>query len=190
MGLDIYVGSLTRYYAGNWQTIVQQFAAQNGIPVTIVRPKSSRQGLFRRLIDRLRPKGEVAAARAVRRWQKKLQRALHKPDLDWNEDPDSQYFTDKPAWDCYSALVLWAAYDELPRAKQRATAQDWEKDSAYLTNRMNPKARYRHLVANTEFWLPVDFPDPIRFTSPAGDSVVLGSSVRLLGELHELNERT
>lgn len=30
MGLDIYAGTLTRYYAHNWKTIVQQWAEENG----------------------------------------------------------------------------------------------------------------------------------------------------------------
>ena len=30
MGLDIYAGTLTRYYAHNWKTVVQQWAEKNG----------------------------------------------------------------------------------------------------------------------------------------------------------------
>ena len=30
MGLDIYAGTLTRYYAHNWKTAVQQWAEENG----------------------------------------------------------------------------------------------------------------------------------------------------------------
>jgi len=38
MGLDIYVGTLTRYYAGDWQTIVRQSAEGMGMEVQVVRP--------------------------------------------------------------------------------------------------------------------------------------------------------
>ena len=37
MGLDIYAGTLTRYYSHNWKTVVQQWAEENGytfIPVS------------------------------------------------------------------------------------------------------------------------------------------------------------
>jgi len=112
------------------------------------------------------------------------------PELDWNEDPDGPYFTDKRAWDGYGALVLWATYEELPHAKRRETAEGWEKDSAYVTNRTNPKPRYQHLVAATEIWLPVDFPNPIRTLDGIGNNIVLGASVRLVSELRELNQRT
>ncbi len=30
MGLDIYAGTLTRYYSHNWKTVVQQWAEENG----------------------------------------------------------------------------------------------------------------------------------------------------------------
>ncbi|SCI75021.1 Uncharacterised protein [uncultured Blautia sp.] len=30
MGLDIYAGTLTRYYSHNWKTVVQQWAGQRG----------------------------------------------------------------------------------------------------------------------------------------------------------------
>ena len=29
MGLDIYAGTLTRYYSHNWKTVVQQWAEEN-----------------------------------------------------------------------------------------------------------------------------------------------------------------
>lgn len=30
MGLDIYAGTLTRYYSHNWKTITQQLSEENG----------------------------------------------------------------------------------------------------------------------------------------------------------------
>ena len=30
MGLDIYAGTLTRYYSHNWKTVIQQWAEENG----------------------------------------------------------------------------------------------------------------------------------------------------------------
>ena len=32
MGLDIYAGTLTRYYSHNWKTVVQQWAEENFQP--------------------------------------------------------------------------------------------------------------------------------------------------------------
>jgi hypothetical protein len=186
MGLDVYVGPLTRYYSGNWQTIVQQMMSGSGVPVQVIRPN---QGWFDRLRSRLGFRGPDAA-RAVRRWRDRLRRELHIADLDWNEDPEAEYATDKPAWDCYGALILWAVYEEIPNAARRETAEGWEKDTAYRTSRENPNSRYRHLLADTEIWLPVEFDAPTRTDAIVGDSIVVGSSPRLLAELRELNSRT
>jgi hypothetical protein len=190
MGLDVYVGPLSRYYAGNRETIVQQAAKQAGVPVRIVRSNVPNRGWLGGLIERLRPRGPAAAQEAVRRWRERLRRETGILDLDWNDDPESEYETDKPAWDCYGALVLWAAYGDLPNAKRRETAEGWDKDPAYLTARLNPNSRCRHLVADTEIWLPVEFDAPLETNAISGQKVVVGSSCRLLEELRNLNSRT
>jgi len=109
----------------------------------------------------------VTAAKAVIQWRDRLRRELGIAALDWNEDPETDYATDKPAWDCYGALVLWAAYDELPNAKRRQTAEGWNEDPAYVTSRMNSRSRYRHLIADTEIWLPVEFGNPVQTAATA-----------------------
>ena len=38
MGLDIYAGTLTRYYAHNWKTAVQQWAEENGYTFNRITP--------------------------------------------------------------------------------------------------------------------------------------------------------
>ena len=38
MGLDIYSGTLTRYYSRNWKTSVQQWGEKYGMEVNIIRP--------------------------------------------------------------------------------------------------------------------------------------------------------
>ena len=38
MGLDIYTGTLTRYYAHNWKTAVQQWAEENGYTFNRITP--------------------------------------------------------------------------------------------------------------------------------------------------------
>ena len=39
MGLDIYAGTLTRYYAHNWKSAVQQWAEANGYTFQRVTPE-------------------------------------------------------------------------------------------------------------------------------------------------------
>ena len=38
MGLDIYAGTLTRYYSHNWKTVVQQWAEENGYSFNCITP--------------------------------------------------------------------------------------------------------------------------------------------------------
>ncbi len=37
MGLDIYAGTLTRYYTHNWKTVTQQFVEANGMSFQTIR---------------------------------------------------------------------------------------------------------------------------------------------------------
>lgn len=189
MGLDIYVGSLTRYYLGDWETIIQQWGRENGTEVRVVRAPQMKRSLLDRVRDFFRPIGPKAAARAVEQWRVQIERRLGVP-VSWNDAPDAAYFTDKPDWDGFGALLLWAAYDELPNAKRAETLERWNEDSAYKTASMNPRSRYRHLVAGAEIWLPVDFQEPFNTRTVLGDEVAVGSSIALQRELQELNART
>ena len=40
MGLDVYVGSLTRYLSGDWETVVQQWGRESGTPGNVVRAQN------------------------------------------------------------------------------------------------------------------------------------------------------
>jgi hypothetical protein len=189
MGLDVYVGPLSRYYAGNWETILQQMARRGGPPVTVIRAGEPRVGLLRRLVDRVVPRKTPDPSSVIAAWKRTLPAAL--PACDWPDAAEGAYFTDKPAWDCYGALVLWAAYDEHPPKERLSAATDkWNRDETYLRAVESPVSKYRHLVGNTEVWLPVDFKTPFSARMPNGASAVVGSSPRLLSELNELNSRT
>ena len=43
MGMDIYAGTLTRYYAQNWKTAAQQFAEENGWGYQRIMPEGTSQ---------------------------------------------------------------------------------------------------------------------------------------------------
>ena len=93
MGLDIYAGTLTRYYTHNWKTVVQQFAEANGLNFRAVRAQESD----------LSPQElqDIAIE-----WRDAIIKGLNlKSDILWNEDYDeTPYYTDKPDWDAISAL--------------------------------------------------------------------------------------
>ena len=98
MGLDIYAGTLTRYYTQNWKTAVQQFGEAHGIPVQIIRANSEEH-----------PADEAEVLERVTEWWKHILNGLGitEPPL-WNEDANqTPYYTDKPDWDGITALQLF-----------------------------------------------------------------------------------
>jgi hypothetical protein len=181
MGLDIYVGPLTRYHTGNWETVVQQYARLNGLKCQIVRPPS-KDSSPRLSADQIRE--------AIVAWQTGLSEALKQP-LKWTEDNSSDYFTEKPAWDCYSAVALLAAHDEHPDVTlPESVPEDFNKDEAYRKSTAEGfKTRYSQILF-PELWLPGDNQFVFKAGYITGKELWMGWSTTLLTQLRELNLRT
>ncbi len=186
MGLDIYVGTLTRYYCGDWETVVQQVARKQGMQVQVIRPGHSEDAVT-----------DPAKVRPlVLQWQQLLSEALAQHSeypVEWDESLDAPYFTDKPSWDSWADLLLWAAYDEHPELEcPEEPVEDWRDDMAYAaSNEEDFESRYPQLVRrNLELWLPCDFPFVFSTMGLTGREITIGSSFQLLAQLRELNERT
>src|SRR6266498_1325408 len=107
MGLDVYVGPLTRYTCGDWLTVVQQAMLAAGHEVQIVRTELDPADAIN---------DPTVVSQVVRTWQKGLLDALGGTDP-WADGLDLTYWTDKPDWDGYGGLVLLAAYDEQPELR-------------------------------------------------------------------------
>lgn len=181
MGLDVYVGSLTRYYTQDWETIAQRWARETGTPIQVLRGGG----------EETRDPAQVRAA--VLRWRSGLSAALQPhgvPPLDWDEAADTAYFTDKPAWDCYAALLLWAAHQEHPEIPLPASAPaDWPSHPLIVAAQAGG-TRYPNLLLNTELWLPVELDVTFVVEDVTGNRVGVGSVNRLHAELRALNRRT
>lgn len=184
MGLDVYVGSLTRYHSGEWELIAQKIARELGMSIEVVRQHPA--------------SGEATDQNEIRErvlaWRDELNDSLSADlgsPLSWDEGPDTPYFTDKPTWDNYMDLPLWAAYDEqerLPRPIEHV--EDWSEDEAYQrSSGLNDKSRYSHLF-NVSAWLPCEFDFLFDAKDIAGVELRFGSSLKLVSQLHELNGRT
>ena len=229
MGLDVYVGTLSRYHQGEWATIIQQMGAagtdvaeahpgqppggeREDAPVPAARPGESTPhepiwlDRIERLLDTLSrwgggrsgaPAAEpLPVADAVAAWRTKLNEQLGgqlAQSLDWDESEAAPYFTDKPAWVGYSCLMLLAAHEEYPQLPRPTQATDnWADDPAWqLASRDDfANTRYGHILSPS-LWLPCEFARPFSADDMAGeDVVVIGSSVALVTQLRELNERT
>lgn len=205
MGLDLYAGPLTRYHAGRWKTIVQQMGDAQGIPVHVIRRGGP---------------GEAASPEetqeAVIAWQRALRDATGLSDLDWLESATLPYFTDKPDWDGYWAVVLLAAADQFPdiaapdeigRGSRLGDPSRHplmkRSDEVYLGKRRGSlvgrlfghkpetpapvEKRYPHILMRPELWFPADFESPFFSNDVTGNRYWMGSSPRLLAELDALN---
>ena len=157
MALDVYVGSLTRYYAGDWESIADEKGKR-----TPPRPRtgSARAGAGRAV--RASGKDSERIRKAVLTWRDGMKGALRKhlaEPFDWAETTEAPWFTGRPGWDGFGSLVLWAAYAEQPGLpRPAALPEEWDDDPALVrSNADGFRSRYSHLVRNVELWLPCAF---------------------------------
>jgi hypothetical protein len=190
MGLDLYVGSLARYTLGDWLTVVQQAGVASGMPVQVVRSAPEPEDAI---------SDPAVIGQAVQQWRDGLGVALGVA-CDWPETADAPYWTDKPDWDGYGAVVLMAAYDERPDLKPRKGGllrRGAEKDSptrfpdspAFKAASASP-ARYPSLLGGAEWWLPIAARGPWQAPRLTGQPTVMASVESLVLELRTLEERT
>ena len=181
MGLDIYAGTLTRYYARNWKTSVQQWGERNGFQVNMVRPDSQNVELA--------PAEEIMAG--VTQWRDQLLEALsasltEKPY--WSEDNDvTPYYTDKPDWDAWGALLLYTVYraSGKPVPETIARRQDVFEDPVY--KRFMKKKDTHISLFECDWWLPIR--DSFMFNGflPTGDQQTFATVGMLKSELEAIN---
>lgn len=182
MGLDIYAGTLTRYYTRNWKTAVQKFAEANGIEFQTIRAAQDGSD------------GEELSADEVReivtQWRDSIIKGLNlNPAPVWNEDYDTTpYYTEKPDWDALSALLLYVAAKysdkevpatidknidiyEHPIVKEFLAAKDFQ-----LT-----------LFDGNGWWLPIEQNIMFDYVLPNSEKSPLTTSALLLAELKRYN---
>ena len=122
MGLDIYAGTLTRYYSHNWKTVVQQWAEENGYTFNRITPDGEPADNE----EELSP-AEVQAA--VEDWRDQILAAISQPNqppyTPWPEDNERSYYTDKPDWDAFGAMLLVAACRTYEEPVPPTVEKDW-----------------------------------------------------------------
>ena len=175
MGLDVYVGSLTRYYVESSADVVERIARHQGMEVSAGQDAE-----------------EVIRA-AVVGWRDGLSRWLGDRldgPLDWDESGPAPCFTDKPGWDGYGGTLLLAAHDEHPELPAPAqVSADWPDDPAYQAASAPGAGSRYHQLLTPELWLPCRFAFTVRTQDITGEEVELGSSVALLDQLELLSTR-
>jgi hypothetical protein len=191
MGLDVYVGTLTRYLIGDWELAAAAAARELGVPFEVIRENEAE--------DAVTDPDEVRAA--VLEWRAALGEALGL-ELDWPEDDGVPYLTDKPDWTGHVALLLVAAHEEhpdlpLPEALPdeplqhplyRAVTEQPKR--GLLGRRTEPAEPPRYAALYTpEVWLPVETEAVWQAPFVTGDMTVMTSTHTLLTDLQDLARR-
>jgi hypothetical protein len=183
MALDVYVGPLTLYYAGQWENMGQAAARRRGAIYHTIRlndPKDKIEDPERIRADIVEWRGQLSDG---------LGSNIDGP-LDWDEHSDD-YATVRPNFDGLGSLILWAAYDDHRDLQRPARFVDLPGDPAYeRATAKDAESRYPHLIREIEFWLPSPFDFTFKAEAPNGDVVAIGSTMTLLRHLQELNNRT
>ena len=171
MALDVYVGSLTRYYANVGYRIAHADAPTDSV------------------------KDPARITSAILAWRTALSERLgdNIPEpLDWEETLTAPHFTGRPGWDGLAALVLWAAYAEQPALRRPdMLREEWENDPALARcNTEGFRSRYSHILRHAELWLPSSFQFTFDGEDVSGRRVVMGSVPALGRQLADLNGAT
>lgn len=171
---------MTRYYSGNWELIAQRVTRELGVECQIIRKHDPP--------DAITDSNEIR--RLVLDWRTELSANLDVP-LDWDESDKAPYFTHKPDWDGYTALVLWAAHEQerIPDCP-RWLPSELTQDGAYKRAMSRAESAYPQLLFDARLWLPAYLTNPVDAIDAGGNEAVIGSSPVLLAELDMLNRRT
>jgi hypothetical protein len=183
MALDVYVGPLTLYYAGQWENEVQAEARERGDQYHIIRTRREDDAV--KDPERIRP--------ALVNWQRSMSDALGSniaEPLDWDE-ASQDYATGRPDWQGLGSLILWAAYAEHRDLAPPARYVEVSTDPAYKRSTAEDAMNlFPHVIRDIEFWLPSAFDFTFKANAPNDDIVAFGSSFTLLANLHALNGAT
>ena len=191
MGLDVYAGTLTRYYAKNWKTAVQRASENAGVEFQIIRanedtsqpqdviPVDEIQGLMRHWIETV---SQVLQNNGAKR-------QTDDPYETWEDNNETEYYTDKPDWVAFGALLLFGAclFYGLPVPKQ--VKKDWNYWEDPISKRAFEDEKFNwSLFSDAEWWLPFNEPSVFECQTPNGVSIIMGTTRILLAELCLINE--
>lgn len=184
MGMDLYSGTFTRYYARNWKTKLQQWAEENKFEFQTITPESNK------VEDRRLSSEEIQAN--VEIWRDNLLNAirsqLNTEVIPWQENNTAPYYTDKPDWTAFEALLLFIAcktYNEpLPdKIGKKMSFEDFE-----ISKRAYEDLKLRwSLLSGTICWLPLDEYFVFEGELPLGEGHI-STTACLLQELEKINE--
>lgn len=181
MGLDLYAGTFTRYYTRNWKTVVEAWAEANGVDF-----KRTDEGDEEKLSpDEVR---EI-----VCNWRDEMLAAVtpenQLPET-WEESNDKAYYTDKPDWDAFGAMLLVAAAHTYEETIPETLEKGWDFTEHPLIKRLSEDHEHVYsLFRSVMVWVPIMKSTMVfRGPMPTGDEVMIGTLAALEQELEHINE--
>ena len=182
MAIDIYVGGFVRYFTREWENVAQKWARESGTHYQIIGPNGPPQ-----------PANRDEVADAVKHWKAAINNGLgsnlSKP-IDWDESSEAPYFTDRPGYEGYGALLVWAAHAECGTRPPDSYNGEWFSDEAFLECAQPKRGqKYRPIICGS-LWLPGEFEFSFDFEDLTGESVHICASTSLERSLRELNQHT
>lgn len=185
MGLDIYSGKLTRYYSRNWKTIIQQLSEENGYKYVMTNGCGN-------AIESVKDKNEIAQIKeAITEWADFIAATLNlqlSTPL-WDETTECDYYTDRPNWEAFGALVMLQACLSLNSPLPEYVEKGWNAFEDSIVKEAIKKKIANSLLYDVSLWLPI--PDNAIFVvpDPFGDERPISTVSLLRKELEELNQK-
>ena len=186
MGLDIYAGTLTRYYSHNWKTVTQQWAEENGYSFQKITPDGQNVADEEELTP-------AEVQEGMENWRDQILAAITQPDQEpytpWPEDNERPYYTDKPDWDAFGAMLLVAACHTYEEPVPPTVEKNWDFVTHPLISRLaEDQERVWSLFRGATWWLPL--PDAFLFQAPlpTNDTAVIATVGGLRKELEKINQ--
>jgi hypothetical protein len=177
MFVDLFVGTLTRYYSEQWENGRTRAGGRSpfGQPKggNAVDDPVELQGIIAEWLDSA---------------SHKLQQHLKEP-LSWQEGMLPPYFVGDIGLAGYGGAILLAAYTNHTHLQRPVTYQaTWEGDPAIEASLKAEKKDALWEVVNCGIWFPVDFAFGIGLKDPSGTPLKAGSVDLLWKALEYLNE--
>ena len=181
MGLDLYAGTFTRYYTRNWKTVVEAWAEANGVDFKRTETEDE---------EKLSPEEvqEIVCA-----WRDEmLQVVTHENQLPetWEESNDKAYYTDKPDWDAFGAMLLVTAAHTYEETIPETLEKGWDFTEHPLIKRLAEDHEHVYsLFRSVMVWVPITKSTMVfRGPMPTGNEVMIGTLGALDQELEHINE--
>ncbi len=176
---------MSRYYCNDWKNIVKQEAERRGMKCEVVDANGNE-------IKAVEDKEEIAQiSDTVCRWidyvTKNIDETLDSPY--WDDTRELGYYTDKPGWEAYGALVMLCACLLLDCPLPEYVEDGWNAFEEPIVEKAMSQECPGSLLSNVMYWLPI--PKMITFTTilPCGNTASFSTLDMLKRELEMLNQK-